>query len=152
MLRLEGVTLNVTAPFPPQHPTRVTTSLERDLENCCISITYTTESRHNGAEKLGFMWCSFPSRFLAKFEMPLQQGRHWESKCSWQSSAAPCSLPRLIQDRDHFSISKCFTCSLRHQGPKEALKSNIQLFPGCREQNLTTAELQLLFTLFPRTR
>lgn len=60
------------------------------------SVTYTTESRHKDAEKLDFMWHSFTSAFLAKLEVALQQGRHWESKCSWQSLAGPCSLPRLI--------------------------------------------------------
>lgn len=89
MLEWEGVTPNAETPFPPQHPTRVTTSLERDLVSCRISITRLKE-------KLDFMWRFFTSAFLAKFDVTLQQGRHWESKCSWLSSAGPCSLPRLI--------------------------------------------------------
>lgn len=83
-------------PFLPSILTGVTSSLERDLESCWISITYTTESRHKDAEKLDFMWHSFTSAFLAKLEVALQHGRHWESKCSWQSLVGPCSLPRLI--------------------------------------------------------
>lgn len=45
-----------------------------------------------------------------------------------------------------------FLCSLRCQGPKEALQSNVGFFLGCEEQNLTMAGQQLRFTLFPRTR
>lgn len=91
-----GNQANAEAPLPPQHPTRVTTSLERDLESCRISIAYMTESRHSDAENLGFMRCPFTSTFLAKFEAVIQQGGRGESKRSWQSSAGPCSLPRLI--------------------------------------------------------
>lgn len=44
-------TPNAGAPLPPQHPTRVTTSLERDVESCWTSVSYMFEGRRNDAEK-----------------------------------------------------------------------------------------------------
>ena len=54
MLRWEGVIPNAEAPLPPQYPAIVTTSLERDLESCWVSIAYATGNRRNNDEKLDF--------------------------------------------------------------------------------------------------
>lgn len=129
MLGKEGVTPNAEAPLPPQHPTRVTTSLERDLESCRISITYTTESRHNDAGKLDFMWCSFTSAFLAKFEVPLQQGRQRESKRSQQSSVGPCSLPRLIPGQGPLWHQQTFHMFTETPGTERSIKIKRSTLP-----------------------
>ena len=98
--------------------------------------------------------CGAPSPARSRLHLPWLYSRgdieraNAPGKAQWD----PAVCPGLSQDRDHFGISKRFTCSLRCRGPKEALKSIVQLLPGCREQNLATAERQLLFTLFPRTR
>ena len=103
------------------------------MESYRISIIYTTESRHNDVQKLDFMWCSFTSAFLAKFEVALQQGRHWESICFWQSLVGPCSLPRLISGQGplwHQQMFHVFTETLRTERSIKIKRSTLPWLQG----------------------
>lgn len=72
-------------------------------------------------------------------KVALQQGWHREGKCSWQGSAGPCSLPRLIPGQGALGFSRHL---LRHRGLQEALWADTELLPGW--SSLSRAELQLL--------
>lgn len=90
---------------------------------------YTTESRHNDTEKLDFMWHFFTSAFLAKFDVTLQQGRHWESKCSWLSLAGPCSLPRLIPGQGPLWHQQTFHVFTEMLGTERSIKIECWTLP-----------------------